>query len=262
MSYRYFYRVDSKGDPIPGSNIKSTKKLNSHYREIIPMKVLCCTGDEIPTAYGKSIRYFVRLNEDRTPITGSLRKFRSKPNWGDFQEVIGDYCCTPISIDLIPVTANLTVGDDITYQVLATYKSGRIQDVTTSTIFVSGTPSVATILENVLSGVSAGSTVVTGTYLTLTDTSNVTVGTAPGISVQPSNQSVTAPATATFTVTATGTGTKTYQWYKNNVLIPSATASSYTTPATVIGDNGAVFKVIITSNFGTITSNNATLTVS
>jgi hypothetical protein len=62
-------------------------------------------------------------------------------------------------------------------------------------------------------------------------------------------------------VTATGTGTLTYQWKKNGSAISGATSSSYTTPAAVASDNGAVFTVTVTGTSGNVTSSAATLTV-
>jgi hypothetical protein len=86
-------------------------------------------------------------------------------------------------------------------------------------------------------------------------------GNVPGFANQPANESVTVGQTASFSVTVTGTGPFTYQWQKNNASISGATASSYTTPATVSGDNGATFRVIATNAAGSATSNSATLTV-
>ena len=51
---------------------------------------------------------------------------------------------------------------------------------------------------------------------------------APSITVQPSNQTVTAPATATFSVTATGTAPLSYQWSMNGTMVSGANASTYT----------------------------------
>ncbi|MGA7796770.1 MAG: immunoglobulin domain-containing protein [Candidatus Acidiferrales bacterium] len=84
---------------------------------------------------------------------------------------------------------------------------------------------------------------------------------APSITTQPSNKTVTAGQTATFSVVAAGTAPLTYQWQKNNANISGATSASYTTPATVSGDNGATFRVIVTNPVTNITSNPATLTV-
>jgi hypothetical protein len=84
---------------------------------------------------------------------------------------------------------------------------------------------------------------------------------APTITLQPVDQTVNTGQTATFTVGAVGTAPLAYQWQKNNLNIAGATATSYTTPATVIGDNGATFRCVVTNNLGNATSNSATLTV-
>jgi hypothetical protein len=83
---------------------------------------------------------------------------------------------------------------------------------------------------------------------------------APTVS-QPASVTVPLGQPVTFSVTATGTGTLTYQWYKNGVAISGANSSSYTTPATVAGDNGAVFTVTVSNSVGSVTSGPATLTI-
>jgi hypothetical protein len=85
--------------------------------------------------------------------------------------------------------------------------------------------------------------------------------TAPAITTAPSSQSVTVGQTATFTVTATGTAPLSYQWEKSGTAISGAAASSYTTAATTLADNGATFQVKVTNTAGTVTSAAATLTV-
>ena len=87
------------------------------------------------------------------------------------------------------------------------------------------------------------------------------VAVAPAITTQPQNQSVTVGAMATFSVVATGTAPLSYQWSKNGAAIAGATNSSYTTPATVSGDNGSTFSVVVSNTAGSKTSNTATLTV-
>ena len=84
----------------------------------------------------------------------------------------------------------------------------------------------------------------------------------PAITAPPASQTVEAGKTATFTVTATGGETLAYQWKKNGVDIPSATASTYTTPVTASSaDNGAKYSVAVSNSAGTTTSSDATLTV-
>ncbi len=90
---------------------------------------------------------------------------------------------------------------------------------------------------------------------------------APQITTQPSNKTVTAPATATFTITASGTPTPTYQWKQevsggsSFTTISGATSASYTTPATSASNNGTKFECVATNSVGSATSNAATLTV-
>jgi len=84
---------------------------------------------------------------------------------------------------------------------------------------------------------------------------------APSITTQPSAKTVTVGQSATFSVVASGTPTLRYQWRRNTVPVTGATQSSYTTPATTLGDNGAQFDCIVTNDYGNVTSNAAALTV-
>ena len=86
--------------------------------------------------------------------------------------------------------------------------------------------------------------------------------TPPSISAQPAAQSVIVGQTATFSVAATGSTPLAYQWRRNGSAIGGATAASYTTPATVIADNGTVFSVVVSNASATqATSAGATLSV-
>ncbi len=87
--------------------------------------------------------------------------------------------------------------------------------------------------------------------------------TAPTITSQPSNQTVTANQTATFTVAATGNPAPTYQWQNaaTGANISGATSASYVTPATTPGDNGSKFRVVVSNSAGSMTSSTVTLTV-
>ena len=92
-------------------------------------------------------------------------------------------------------------------------------------------------------------------------TPNHTVGTAPSITAQPANTTVTVGQTASFSVGAAGTSPLTYQWRKNTANVSGATGTSYTTPATTSGDNGAKFDVVVSNANGSMTSSAAVLTV-
>ena len=85
--------------------------------------------------------------------------------------------------------------------------------------------------------------------------------TAPTITTQPANQTVTAGQTAIFSVTAGGTAPLSYQWQKGATPINGATSASYTTPVNATSDSGSTFSVVVSNSAGKITSNAATLTV-
>lgn len=84
--------------------------------------------------------------------------------------------------------------------------------------------------------------------------------TAPVITGQPQSQTVAIGGTATFTVTATGSPAPTYQWRKNGTNISGATSATYSKSNVVAGDAGT-YSVVVTNSAGSVTSNNATLTV-
>ena len=84
---------------------------------------------------------------------------------------------------------------------------------------------------------------------------------APSIVLHPTDQSVLVGERANFEVLADGTLPLSYQWQRNGVAIPGATASSYTTPLAASGDD-AVFSVTVSNAAGTATSRDARLTVS
>ncbi|MBU1042877.1 MAG: immunoglobulin domain-containing protein [Candidatus Omnitrophica bacterium] len=86
-------------------------------------------------------------------------------------------------------------------------------------------------------------------------------GVAPSIITEPEGVTIIEGQSAVFNVTANGSDPLTYQWYRDDIIIDGATASSYTTPAAVLADNGLSFKVTITNDYGTITSNEAVLNV-
>lgn len=108
-------------------------------------------------------------------------------------------------------------------------------------------------------------TVNDGSTFTVSGVSWVGTGTvtpvAPTITSQPTGKTVTVGQSASFSVAATGTPAPSYQWQKNGTNISGATSATYNTPATVIGDNGATFRCVVSNSAGSRTSNSATLTV-
>jgi hypothetical protein len=90
----------------------------------------------------------------------------------------------------------------------------------------------------------------------------ITVNPQPvALTAQPAGAAVTAGQTASFSAAATGSAPIAYQWRRNGVAIAGATSASYTTPATTVADNGALFTVLVSNAANNVTSNAATLTV-
>ena len=82
----------------------------------------------------------------------------------------------------------------------------------------------------------------------------------PVITSQPKSISVSQGNAANFSVTATGAAPLGYQWRKNSVSISGATNSTYTI-ASVNSGNAGNYSVLVSNSAGSVTSSNATLTV-
>jgi len=83
----------------------------------------------------------------------------------------------------------------------------------------------------------------------------------PTITTHPSDAVATEPETASFFVVATSPVSLTYQWRKDGADIAGATAPGYTTPPTVLADDGAIFTCVVANAGGNVTSNPAVLWV-
>ncbi|MDB6034611.1 MAG: putative secreted protein [Verrucomicrobiales bacterium] len=82
---------------------------------------------------------------------------------------------------------------------------------------------------------------------------------------QPVSQTVTELQPVSFVTSVNGTPPYSYQWYRNDALIPGATNDTYAIAAAALSDSGIPFRVTVSNNFnGTptlLTSTNALLTV-
>ncbi|MHC5055753.1 MAG: immunoglobulin domain-containing protein [Planctomycetota bacterium] len=83
----------------------------------------------------------------------------------------------------------------------------------------------------------------------------------PTITTQPVDQTTYENETATFTVVAMGSAPLDYQWRRDGVDVPGATAASYVTPVATLADDGAVFTCVVTNPRGSVLSFPAALTV-
>ncbi len=88
----------------------------------------------------------------------------------------------------------------------------------------------------------------------------VTVLSPPSLSVPPASQSAGLGSNATFTVTATGTPPFSYQWQVNGVWQTPQASPAWNLTNVQWADAGS-YLVVVTNNYGSITSAVATLTV-
>src|ERR1700722_2886852 len=176
----------------------------------------------------------------------------------------GGGSASPPQITQQPVSQTVNVGQTATFTVTATgampltyqwQKNGATIAGATSATY---TTPATTSADN---GATFGVTVMHSTQSVASSPATLTVNGPPNITSQPANQTVIVGQTATFSVTATGMAPLSYQWQKNQVNIPGATSSSFTTPATTLADSGTSFQVIVTNPISSVTSNAATLTV-
>jgi hypothetical protein len=105
---------------------------------------------------------------------------------------------------------------------------------------------------------------------TVSTAATLTVKAAPVITSQPANKTVTAPVKASFGVKATGNPAPTYQWqvstdggssWANVTTGTSGTTATYTTASTALSDHGKRYRVVVTNELASLTSNPATLAV-
>jgi Immunoglobulin I-set domain len=165
-----------------------------------------------------------------------------------------------------PAGQTVTVNQAATFTVVATGTAPLSYQWQQGTSNIAGAtlPSYTIAAASVADNGATFRVVVTNAAGSATSNSaTLTVDTAPAIAVQPSNQTVLVGQTATFSVTATGSPKPTYQWQNaaTGANIAGATSASYTTPPTMIADNGSTFQVVVTNSLGSQTSHAATLTV-
>ncbi len=92
------------------------------------------------------------------------------------------------------------------------------------------------------------------------DSTPTLVVTAPTITAQPANLTVTELQPASFSVTAAGGGPLTYQWRRNGTTVPGATSATLVIKSAVAADHNAKYSAVVTNSAGSVTSSEAVLT--
>ncbi|HEU4852048.1 MAG TPA: immunoglobulin domain-containing protein [Telluria sp.] len=89
----------------------------------------------------------------------------------------------------------------------------------------------------------------------------MSVAVAPTITRQPVDATTYEGFTASFSVEASGTAPLTYQWRRNGVDIAGATSPNYVTPVLSQANGGDRYQVVVSNSAGSVTSNEARVTV-
>ena len=166
------------------------------------------------------------------------------------------------SIVTQPLGRSATLGDDVTFTVVATGTAPLTYQWSKDGSPISGATSAALSLANVQPA-DAGTYAVTVTNSVSSVTSSGAVLTvaipSPVISVQPVNQSALIGSRVNFSVAATGYGL-TYQWARNGAPISGATGPLLQLAGLASGD-AASYSVTVTNAGGSVASSAAVLTL-
>lgn len=126
----------------------------------------------------------------------------------------------------------------------------------TSNPQLSGTPTTAGTFDLNLSGSDQGFVSPVFTYTVIVKAGAAAA--APAFTLQPQGQTVNTGANVTFTAAASGSPT--FQWRKDGAAISGATNAALTLTNVTTANTGT-YTVVATNSAGSVTSNNAVLTV-
>ncbi|MFN5323547.1 MAG: T9SS type A sorting domain-containing protein [Bacteroidota bacterium] len=169
---------------------------------------------------------------------------------------------TATSISTQPAAVTQCSGTSATFSVVANGQGALSYQWRKAGVNISGANSASYTINPIASGDAAAySVAVTGGCGTINSSSaNLTVNPATAIATQPVASTLCAGNTANFSVAATGQAPITYQWSKDGANISGATSSTYSI-ASAQAANGGQYTVTVSGGCGSVTSNQALLTV-
>jgi uncharacterized protein YjdB len=95
---------------------------------------------------------------------------------GDFYVTPTDYIATRSSMAVSPATASIAVAGTQQLTATVTYSDASTDDLSASTTWVSSDETVATVdASGLVTGVAAGTATITGTFISFTGSSDITV---------------------------------------------------------------------------------------
>lgn len=168
----------------------------------------------------------------------------------------------PVSITGQPISQSVLVGQSVTFTVTCSGSSPiSFQWRKDGVAIANGTAASLTINGVATSDAAGYSVVATNPAGSVTSqVATLTVNAPPAITSQPAALTVTEGQPAQFNVIASGTGSLSYQWKKDGTDIPGATSSSHSISAANAAHMG-LYRVVVSSAYGVVTSDPATLVV-
>ncbi|MEI7656845.1 MAG: immunoglobulin domain-containing protein, partial [Phycisphaerae bacterium] len=166
----------------------------------------------------------------------------------------------PAAITSQPVSVATCVGSSAGFSVAATGTPQPTFQWRRNGVNIAGATASTLAIPSVVAGDAAGySCVVTNVCGSVTSSvATLTVRTAPAIVTQPASVAACLGRPATFSVGVTGATPLSYQWRRNGVNIPGATASIFSIAATSLSDLAA-YSCVVANSCGSATTQAATL---
>jgi GH25 family lysozyme M1 (1,4-beta-N-acetylmuramidase) len=168
----------------------------------------------------------------------------------------------PLTITAQPTNLTVILGSNATFNVAAIGTPAPTYQWQFNNVNIPTATSSSLALVNVQSNKqgSYSVSVSNSTGSIISSNAILTVVTRPAITTQPFNATVNQGGATNFTVTASGTPTLSYQWQLGGSNIAGATASTYVINNAQPAQAGN-YQVVVTNNYGTVTSAVRTLTV-
>ena len=233
-----------------------------------------CDGDEVSLSVVASgtppLTYQWRKDgADIAGATGSTFTIASFAlgDEGNYEVVVTDFCSSTTStaasltrglaptITAQPIGQVVNEGDPATFSVTATSNIPLSYQWRLNGVAIAGATSDSLTVDPVTAADAGDYTVVVTTDCgsVTSVAATLTVALCPVVVAPPVAEVVCAGDPASFSVIATGATPLSYQWRKDSVAIPGATASTYAIVSTVAGDAG-LYDVIVTNGCGSTTS--------
>jgi len=168
----------------------------------------------------------------------------------------------PPEITMQPTNQSVLVNSNVTFNVTAAGSPPlSYQWIFNGTNYLADTNTSLTLTNVQVNQAGNYSVQVTNAFgITNSSSGVLTVDAPPTIMAQPTNETVFAGASANFNVTACGSAPLSYQWQFNTANIDGETNAALTLN-TVNTNQSGIYAVVITNNFGSVTSSNAVLSV-